>query len=107
MRIYSEGNEIELIGIQGKPSKVIGSNSMKKLIHGLIAQLCSLDPQTSRPFSFVDLQKVINNHSKVFREIPKGLPPTQYQCCPFATRKCLLTLGLMGTHMHKRVRLSI
>jgi hypothetical protein len=25
----------------------------------------------------MDLQKVINNHSKVFGEMPKGLPPTQ------------------------------
>ena len=25
----------------------------------------------------MDLQKVINNHSKVFGEMPKGLPPTR------------------------------
>ena len=30
--------------------------------------------QTSIPSALVDLQKVINNHSKVFGEMPKGLP---------------------------------
>ena len=46
MRFSSEEKEIKLRGIQGKPSKVISSNSMKKLLkkghHGVIAQLCSL-----------------------------------------------------------------
>jgi hypothetical protein len=46
MIFSSKGKEMELRGIQGKPSKVISSNSMKKLLkkghHGVIAQLCSL-----------------------------------------------------------------
>jgi hypothetical protein len=50
---------------------------MTKLLHkghhGVIAQLCSLDVQTYRPFIPVDLQKIINNHSKAFGEIPKDL----------------------------------
>jgi hypothetical protein len=54
---------------------------MKKLLkkghHGAIAQLCALDAQMSRPSSLVDLQNVIDNNSKVFGEIPKGLQPTQ------------------------------
>jgi hypothetical protein len=78
MRFSLEGKEIELRGIQGKPSKVISSNSMTKLLkkghHGVIAQLCSLDVQTSISSAPMDLQMVINNHSKVFGEIPKGLP---------------------------------
>jgi hypothetical protein len=81
VRFSLEDKEIELKGIQAKPSKVISSNNMKKLLkkehHGVIAQLCSLNVQTSRPSAPVDLQKVINNHSKVFREMPKGIPPAQ------------------------------
>ena len=42
-----DGKEIELRCIQGKPSKVISSNSMTKLLknghHGVVAQLCSLN----------------------------------------------------------------
>ena len=53
MTFSLEGREIELRGITGKPSKVISSNGMKKLLkkehQGLIAQLCSLDVQTSEP----------------------------------------------------------
>ena len=81
MIFFLEDKEIELRGIQGKPSKVISSNSMTKLLkkghHGVILQLFSLDVKISRPYTLVDLQKVIDNHSKVFGEIPKGLPPTQ------------------------------
>jgi hypothetical protein len=44
--------------------------------HGIIAQLCSLDV-TSISFAPMDLQKAINNHSKVFGEMPKGIPPAQ------------------------------
>jgi hypothetical protein len=81
MRFSLDGKEIELRGIQGKPSKVISSNSMTKLLkkghYGVISQLCSLDVQTSISFSPLELQIVINNHSKVFGEIPKGLPPAQ------------------------------
>jgi hypothetical protein len=57
MRFSSKGKEIELRGIQGKPSKVISSNNMTKLLknghHGVIAQLCSLDVQTSIYFSHI------------------------------------------------------
>jgi hypothetical protein len=42
--------------------------------HGVIAQLFSLDVQTSISYDPLDPQIVINNHSKVFGEIPKGLP---------------------------------
>jgi hypothetical protein len=60
---------------------VISSNSMKLFLnkghHGVVAKLCSLYVQASRPFAPVNLQKVINNHSKVFGEMPKVLPPTQ------------------------------
>jgi hypothetical protein len=54
---------------------------MKKLLkkghQGVIAQLCSLDVQTSKPSIPLDLQGIIDNNSKVFEDIPKGLPPTR------------------------------
>jgi hypothetical protein len=44
MIFSAEGKKIDLRGIQGKPSKVISSNNMKKLLknghHGVIVQLC-------------------------------------------------------------------
>ena len=54
---------------------------MKKLFkkghQGVISQLCSLDVQTSKPsIPNQDLQGIIDKHSKVFEDIPKGLPPT-------------------------------
>jgi hypothetical protein len=80
MKFSLEGNEIELRGITGKPSKVISSNGMKRLLkkghRGIIAQLCSLYVQTSKTSIPLDLQGIIDNHSKVFEDIPKGLPPT-------------------------------
>jgi hypothetical protein len=60
---------------------VISSNGMKKLLkkghQGVISQLCSLDVQTSKPSISLYLQGIIDKHSKVFEDIPKGLPPTR------------------------------
>jgi hypothetical protein len=50
---------------------------LKKGYHGVSAQLGSLDVQTSRSYIPMVLQNVINNHSKVFGEMPKGLPLAQ------------------------------
>jgi hypothetical protein len=81
MKFSLEGKEIELKGITRKLSKVISSNGMKKLLkkehQGVIAQLCSLDVQTSDPSIPIDLQGIIDKHSKVFEDIPKGFQPTQ------------------------------
>jgi hypothetical protein len=59
MKFSLEGKEIELRGITRKPGKVISSNVMKKLLKkghkGIIAQLCSLDVQTSKPYIPQDL----------------------------------------------------
>src|SRR6202522_4744965 len=81
MKFSVEGKEIELRGITGKPGKVISSNDMTKLLkkghQGIIAQLCSLDVQTSKPSIPQDIQRIIDTHSKVFEDIPKGLPPTR------------------------------
>jgi hypothetical protein len=78
MRFSSYGKEIELRGIQVKPSKVISSNTVRKLPkkghHGVVSQLCSLDVQISISYTPLDLQIVINNHSKVSGEMPKDLP---------------------------------
>eukprot|EP00253_Pinus_taeda_P017484 PITA_17484 len=77
MKFSKEGKEVELRGIAGKPGKIISSNSMTKLLkkeqRGVIAQLCSPDVSTSKLSISLDLQKVLDNHSKVF-EAPKGLP---------------------------------
>ena len=69
-KFYAEGKEIELRGIAGKLGKIISSNGMTKLLkkeqRGVIAQLCSLDVSTSKSSISLDLQKVLDNHSKVF-----------------------------------------
>jgi hypothetical protein len=81
-RFSYERKEIELRDIQGKLSMVICSDSMTKLLkkghQGVIVQLCSLDVKTPISSTPVDLQLVINNHSKVFGEMSKGLLPTRY-----------------------------
>jgi hypothetical protein len=81
MKFSLEGKEIELRGITGKPDKVISSNGMTKFLkkghQGVVAQLCSLDFQTSKPSIPQDLQGIIDKHSKVFEDIPKGIPPTR------------------------------
>jgi hypothetical protein len=60
---------------------VISSNGMTKLLknghQGIIAQLCSLDVQTSMPSILQYLQGIFDKHSKVFEDIPKGLQPTR------------------------------
>eukprot|EP00253_Pinus_taeda_P028905 PITA_28905 len=74
IKFSTEGKEVELRGIAGKPGKIISSNVMTKLLKkdqgGVIAQLCSLDVSTSESSISPDLQKF----SKVF-ETPKSLPP--------------------------------
>jgi hypothetical protein len=80
MKFSLEGKEIELRGITGKPSKVISSNGMTKLLkkghQGVIVQLCSLYVQTSKPSIPLDIQGIIDMQSKLFEDIPRGLPPT-------------------------------
>jgi hypothetical protein len=49
---------------------------LKKRHQGVIAQLCSLFFQTSKPSIPLDLSGIIDKHSKVFKDIPKGLQPT-------------------------------
>ena len=52
------------MGITQNPRKVTISNGMTKLLkkghQGVIAQLCSLDVQTSKPLIPMDLQRVID-----------------------------------------------
>ena len=50
---------------------------LKKGHQGVIAQLFSLDVQTSKTSIPLELQGIIDKHSKAFEDIPKGLPPTQ------------------------------
>ena len=49
---------------------------LKKGHQGVISQLCSLYVQTSKPSIPIDLQGIIDKHSKVFEDIPKDTPPT-------------------------------
>ena len=78
LNFFSEGKKIELMGITGKPRKTINSNGMinilKKEQRGVIAQLSSLNVQTSKSSISPNIQRVIDNHSKVFDTL-KGLPP--------------------------------
>ena len=46
----------------------------KKEQGGIISQLCSLEVPTSKSSISPDLQKFLENHSKVFDTL-KGLPP--------------------------------
>eukprot|EP00253_Pinus_taeda_P011631 PITA_11631 len=75
---YVLNSPILSIQMGGKPGKIIISNGMTKLLkkeqQGVIAQLCSLDVSTLKSSISPDLQKVLDDHSKVF-ETPKGLPP--------------------------------
>ena len=50
------------------------TNILKKEKRGVLAQLFSLEVPTRKSYISPDLQKVLDNHSKVF-EIPKGIPP--------------------------------
>jgi hypothetical protein len=60
---------------------VIRYNGMKKLFkkghEDVIAQLFSLDVQTSKLYIPLDLKGIIDKHSIFFEDIPKGLPPTR------------------------------
>jgi len=47
---------------------------LKKGQQGVIAKLCSLGVTSSKSYISPDLQKCLDNYSKVF-ETPKGLPP--------------------------------
>ena len=108
-----EGKEFELRSIDRKPCKMIISNGMTKLFkkgqNGVIAQLCSIYVQTSKPSIPLDLQKVIDNHSKVFAYISKGIPPTQE--CDHAIHlipwNLTLNISPYKYPMPRRVRLSI
>ena len=63
----------------GKPIKGISYNGMTKLFEkghqGVVSQLWSLDVQTSNFPISQDLKRVTNKNSKVFEDIPKGIPP--------------------------------
>ena len=81
---------------------------LKKGHQDIIPQLCSLDVQTSKPSIPQDLQRIIDKHSKVFEDIPKGLPPTRnhdHEIC-LIPGSVPLTSGHTDTLMPRRVKLS-
>jgi len=59
LKFFWEGKEVELRGITRKPVNIINSNDMKKVLNkvqrGVIAQLCSLEVQTSKSSISPDL----------------------------------------------------
>jgi len=76
-----EAKEFELRGITRKPSKVVSSNGMTKLLkmrhQGVIVQLFSLDVQTYKTYIPLYLQRVIEKNSKLIEDIPRGILPTR------------------------------
>ena len=65
LNFFWEGKEVELMGIVWKPGKIINSNGMTRLLkkeqRGVI---CSLQVQTTKSSISLDLQKVLDIHSK-------------------------------------------
>ena len=49
---------------------------LKKGHWRVTTQLCLVDVETSNPCNYLDIQRVIENHPKVFKDIPEHLPPT-------------------------------
>jgi len=81
LKFFIEGKKIELRGIIGKPRKIINSNVithiLKKEQRGVISKFSSLDVQTCKSSISLDLQRVLDNHSKVFETL-KGIPHIRY-----------------------------
>ena len=77
MKFSLDEKETEFKGIIGKPGKVISSHEMTKFLRkghqGVIAQLFSLDVLTSKSSISPYLQRVVDKHSKVSKDLPKGL----------------------------------
>ena len=48
---------------------------LKKGENGFVAQLCSLEVSQSKALTHPDLQAIIDRHSIIFGDMPKGLPP--------------------------------
>ena len=92
---------------------MISSNCMTKLLkkghQGIVAQLCSLDVQTSKFHISPNLQRVINKHSKVFECIPKGIPPIRDfdHAIHLILGSVPPTLDLTNIPIAKRVKLSV
>ena len=66
LKFFWEEKEVELRGITGKLGNISGSNGMKNILrkdkNGVIAQLCTLDVQTSNSCISPNLQKVLENN---------------------------------------------
>jgi len=112
LKFFWEGKGVELRGIIGKLGKIIISYGMKKLLKkeqwGVIAQLCLVEIQTLKSSLFRDLQKFLDNYSKVF-ETPKGFPPIfdHDHAIHLFQEVFLQTLGLTNILIPKRVKLNV
>jgi hypothetical protein len=58
---------------------MVSSHQMKKFLKkgmdGFVAQLCSLEVSQSNALIHLDLQAIIDLHSVILGDMPKGLPP--------------------------------
>jgi hypothetical protein len=87
MKFSLEGKEIELRGITGKPGKVISSNGMTKLLKKghqvIIAQLCSLDVQTSKHLFLKISKGSLISIPKYLKILPKVSLPLEIMIMKF------------------------
>ena len=84
------------------------TNLMKKEQRGVIEKLCSLEVPTSKSYISLDLQKALDNHSKVFETL-KGLPPIRDHdhAIHFILEVFLQTSGLTDILMSKTKKLNV
>ena len=68
---------MELRGLKEKSPQMIISHQMKKLlkkgVDGSVPQLCSLEVSQFSALTHPDLQEIIDRHSVIFGDMPKGL----------------------------------
>ncbi len=79
MRFQSKGKVVELRGLKAKSSQMVSSHQMQKFlkkgVDGFVAQLCSLEVSQSNALTHPNLQAIIDRHSVILGDMPKGLPP--------------------------------
>ena len=66
-------------GLKEKSPQMVISHQMQKLLKkcadGFVAQLCSLKVSQCNALTHLDLQAIIDHHSVILGDMPKGLPP--------------------------------
>ena len=79
MQFQSQRKVVELRGLKEKSPQMVSSHQMQKLVKkgadGFVAQLCSLKVSQSNALTHPDSQAIIDRHSVILGDMPKGLPP--------------------------------